>query len=227
MGWWKWPLEIKGDVTVEVIKRDDGFAVTFDGAAPEEFWKNPDFSGVDEPVIALHVVLRPIVSEAVRFDDIVYVYNSAEALRRIAAAPQRSSTIPAAGVPSARRGIVWPRESTVHLVSTNVFERDAVGNFTLSLHRLLRANGVPCQLYASNFDPRLRETIRHTCELFTAAARGRPGAASIFRFSSPGCRSWSSCRARRSCTSTTSRRRGSCRSTTPNTPRIAPTASRS
>ncbi len=86
--------------------------------------------------------------------------------------PQRGATgssIRNGGSPSVP-WFVWPRQSMVHLVSTNVFERDAVGNFALSLHRLFRANGIACQLYASHFDPALRETIRHTCELFTAVA---------------------------------------------------------
>ena len=74
---------------------------------------------------------------------------------------------------------VWPRESSVHLVSTNAFERDAVGNFALSLHRLFRANGIACQLYASQFDPALRGTIQHTCELFHGRGRGRRGAGQL------------------------------------------------
>ena len=168
VGWWKWPLEIKGDLTIELSRSADGFNVTFDGAAPDESWKNPDFLGTDEPVIAMHAVLRPVLSEAVRFDDIVYVYNSPAALRS-AEEHQAALDFPTAASPSAP-WYLWPRHSKVHLVSMNIFDRDAVGNFTFSLHRLLRSNGVPCQLYASNFDPLLRGTIRHTCELFSAAA---------------------------------------------------------
>jgi len=167
LGWWKWPLEIKGDVTIEVVRGPEGFAVTFDGVAPEESWTNPDFLGIDEPVIALHVVLRPVISEAVRFDDIVYVYNAPAALRS-AEEHQSAIDFPSTESPSTP-WYLWPRNSTVHLVAMNIFDRDAVGNFTFSLHRLLRSNGVPCQLYASNFDPLFRGAIRHTCELFNAA----------------------------------------------------------
>jgi glycosyltransferase involved in cell wall biosynthesis len=169
IGWWKWPLDAKGDLTVQVRKEADGFTVSFDDVAPQEFWRNPDYAGLDEPVVALHVVLRPVVSEAVRFDDVVHLYNSADAL---AQSDQRRLRLerPTGWVASSP-WFVWPRESTVHLVSTNAFERDAVGNFALSLHRLFRANGIPCQLYASQFDPALRGTIRHTCELFDAAAK--------------------------------------------------------
>lgn len=168
VGWWKWPLEIKADIAVKVVKSAAGFEVTFDDAVPQESWKNPDFSGLDEPVIALHVVLRPVISEAVRFDDIIHVYNRQSALE---ASEARRNAIdnPHTAAPSVP-WYVWPRQSMVHLVSTNVFEFDAVGNFALSVHRLLRANGVASQLYAGNFDPTLRETIRHTCELFESAA---------------------------------------------------------
>ncbi len=169
VGWWKWPLDAKGDVTVQVKKEADGFAVTFDDVAPREFWRNPDYAGLDEPVIALHVVLRQVVSEAVRFDDILHLYNSADALAR--SNQRRMRLEHPTGWVASLPWFVWPRESTVHLVSTNAFERDAVGNFALGLHRLFRANGIPCQLYASQFDPALRETIRHTCELFDTAAK--------------------------------------------------------
>lgn len=169
VGWWKWPLEVKSDLTVAVCKGPDGYSVTFDGQEPQEFWKNPDYTGIDEPVIALHVVLRPVISEAVRFDDVLYLYNAPQSL---AAHTDRRGQLeqPTGWVPSSP-WFVWPRESTIHLVSTNAFERDAVGNFALGLHRLIRANGIPCQLYASQFDPALRETVRHTCELFTRAER--------------------------------------------------------
>lgn len=167
VGWWKRPLEIKGDLSVEVVRGDDGFSVTFDGTAPQEFWKNPDYSGADEPVIALHVVLRPVVSEAVRFDDILYLYNSGDALR--ASNARRGHLDYPQGWATSSPWFVWPRQTNIHLVSTNIFERDAVGNFVLGLHRLFRANEIPCQLYASQFDPALRETIRHTCELFDRA----------------------------------------------------------
>ncbi len=167
VGWWKWPLEVKGDLTVQVTRGAAGFVVTFDGHEPQEFWRNPDFSGVDEPVIAVHIVLRPVVSEAVRFDDILHLYNAPPAL---AASQARCHALdhplaPAASIP----WYGWPRSSVVHLVSTNVFEHDAVGNFALSLYRLLRANDVPCQLYADQFDASLRGTIRRTCELFAEA----------------------------------------------------------
>ena len=110
VGWWKWPLEVKADLSVEVVRGPAGFEVTFDGVAPAEFWKNPDFSGVDEPVIAVHVVLRPVISEAVRFDDILYAYNSAEALADSLARRQALDN-PQRAVPSVP-WFVWPREAT-------------------------------------------------------------------------------------------------------------------
>ena len=168
VGWWKWPLEIKGDLGVEIAKGPDGFTVTFEGAAPHEFWKNPDFLGLEEAVIAVHVVLRPVISEAVRFDDILYLYNASTALE---AARQTRQELehPRDAAPSVPC-FVWPRQSMVHLVATNVFERDAVGNFIFSMYRLLRANALPCQLYASYFDPALRGSILNTCELLDAAS---------------------------------------------------------
>ena len=226
VGWWKWPLEIKGDLTRRG-RQERPTDSPSRSTAPRRrsSGRIPTFSGLDEPVIALHVVLRPVISEAVRFDDILYVYNSPVGAGSSREARRNELDNPHAAAPSVP-WYVWPRQSMVHLVSTNVFERDAVGNFALSVHRLLRANGIACQLYAGNFDPTLRETIRHTCELFDAAARGRPGVREFFDFRSLAAAAWSNCRARRFCIFTTSRRRGFCRSTTPSTPTIAPTASR-
>ena len=166
LGWWKWPLEVKGDLLVDVTRGPTGYQVTFDGAEPEECWVNPDFNGLEEAVIALHVVLRPVISEAVRFDDVLHVYTTKAALEnsQLRRVQMENLSGPAPSVP----WFVWPRQSVVHLVSTNLFERDAVGNYAFSIYRLLRASGVPCQLYAGNFDPTLRDSVRHTCEVFTA-----------------------------------------------------------
>lgn len=110
VGWWKWPLEIKADIAVKVVKSAAGFEVRFDDTAPQESWKNPDFSGLDEPVIALHVVLRPVISEAVRFDDIIHVYNRQSAFdeseaRRNAIDNPHAARLPCPG--TSGRGSRW------------------------------------------------------------------------------------------------------------------------
>jgi glycosyltransferase involved in cell wall biosynthesis len=73
------------------------------------------------------------------------------------------------GEPTSIPWFVWPADCKVHVVAANVFEQDAVGNFTFSVYKLLRGNGIPCQLYAGNFDPVLRPTVRHVSDLLTSA----------------------------------------------------------
>ena len=170
VGWWKWPLQEKRDVTVRLVRGSNGYQVLFDGRAPDEFWANPTFTGLDTDVLEAHIVLRQTLSEAIDFDDKLYLYNTREALE--AAEVRRAEIESPGGEPSSVPWFVWPAGTRVHLVSTNVFAQDAVGNFTFAVQRLLRANGIPCQLYAGNFYPALRPAIRHVSDLIAAVKEG-------------------------------------------------------
>jgi len=163
VGWWKYPLEDKRDLPLRVLKTDAGFTVSFEGRDDAECWKNPEFSGLAEDVLAVHVVLRHTVSEAIYFEDVLYLYNSAGALA--ASNARRADVEQVDGRAASLPWYVWPRMSKVHIVATNLYEHDAIGNFAISVARLLRAGGVPCQLYASRFDPALRDTIRNVADL--------------------------------------------------------------
>jgi len=54
----------------------------------------------------------------------------------------------------------WPQPTTVHLVSTNIHERDGIGNFVLDSHRLLKGWGVPCEMYAVGCESALQGTVK-------------------------------------------------------------------
>ncbi len=166
VGWWKWPLHEKRDLGVEIVKAAGGFEVTFDGREPAESWTNPDFTGCDTDVLEVHLVLRQTLSEAIDFDDKLFLYNSAQALAEAEA--RREAIASPGGEPTSVPWFVWPATSKVHLVSTNIFTKDAVGNFTFAVQQLLRANGIPCQLYAGNFDPAMRPVIRHVSDLVSS-----------------------------------------------------------
>lgn len=170
VGWWKWPLHEKRDLAVRVAKSAAGFQVTFEGQVPKESWTNPSFLGLDTDVLEVHLVLRQAQSEAIDFDDKLYLYNSAAALA--AADARRAAIACPEGEPTSVPWFVWPSNCKVHLVSTNIFAKDAVGNFTFAVQRLLRANGIPCQLYAGNFDPALRPAIRHVSDLVGSVGKG-------------------------------------------------------
>lgn len=167
VGWWKWPLEEKEDIVVTVTRGPRGISVEFNGNKPAELWTNPAFTGSDEAALAVHVVLRDAKAEAIEFDDTIYLYQS-QAARDASLARQAQLAI--TGRPASTPWYVWPHGAKVHIAATNIFERDAVGNFALSIRQLLAANGIPCQLYAEQFDPALRGLIRHTCNLVADAA---------------------------------------------------------
>lgn len=162
-GWWKWPLVEREDVTVQVTKTDKGLSVRFNGESATEFWANEEFSSATEPVLSLHVVLRRTLSSSICFNDLLQVFNDKQALQATEARRAQFEALPSR--PVSVPWFLWPADSTVRIVAANIFERDAVGNFALGLSRLLRANGIPCQLYASQFDPPLRGTIRYVGEL--------------------------------------------------------------
>ncbi|MBL9125130.1 MAG: glycosyltransferase [Planctomycetaceae bacterium] len=162
-GWWKWTLADREEITLQVHKSDAGLAVRFNGQAPTEFWVNEDYDPAAEPVLALHVVLRQNSSGSIVFNDLVQVFNDKRALEWAEDRRNRFATIDAE--PLSIPWYHWPRSSTVRIVAANIFERDAVGNFAIGVARLLQANGIPCQLYASQFEPALRGAIRYQGEI--------------------------------------------------------------
>ncbi len=168
VGWWKCPLrEKKGDVIVRLEKDATRLRVLFDNQPAEEQWVNRQFTGIETDVLSLHVVLRQTLSEGIEFDDKLFIYNSTDAL---ASSLQRREAVESPrGEPTSIPWYVWPTDCRVHVVAANVFENDAVGNFAFSVYRLLRGNGIPCQLYAGNFDPALRPTVRHVSDLLAVA----------------------------------------------------------
>jgi len=164
VGWWKWTLDKKGPLGVQIRRTGAGYAIEFEGLDTPEKWVNPDYTGLAEETLAVHFVLRDAASHAIRFEDTLHLYTAAE---RIENAQRRRAEIEKPWVqPPSSPWYLWPREATVHLVATNISERDAVSNFALATARLLRSNGVSCRLYADRFDPALRGAIQHTSHLF-------------------------------------------------------------
>lgn len=166
VGWWKWSLDEKGPLDVIVTRSAEGFAVRFGETVASEKWTNADYLGLDEPTLVLHVVLRYAESNSIRFEDSIHVDQTQEALeRRDQKRTLLESTWPE---PPSVPWYVWPRGTVVHQVATNLFDRDAVGQFAFDTARLLRSAGVECRLYATNFDPDVRGSIQHTSQLLHA-----------------------------------------------------------
>lgn len=61
---------------------------------------------------------------------------------------------------------IWPKCSTVRIVSSDIFQGDAIGNFNLQIRDFLASNNIPCKLYATNYDPGMGFDIAHFDMLF-------------------------------------------------------------
>ena len=162
-GWWKWTLADREDITLEVIKSETSLSVRFNGEEPTEYWLNDQYAAAQEPVLALHVVLRQNTSGSISFNDTVQVFNDKRAWQATEARLAEFEAV--APGPVSIPWYHWPSKSTVRIVAANIFERDAVGNFAIGLYKLLRANHIPAKLYASQFDPPLRGAITYLGEL--------------------------------------------------------------
>lgn len=162
-GWWKWPLLERGDVTIRVAKAGKKLALEFNGQPPSESWVNDDFNATAEPVLAVHLVLRRTLSSSICFDNPLQLFNDKRALAKVEARHKQFAAPP--GQPVSSPWFLWPRDATARIVAANIFERDAVGNYAVSVYRLLRANGIAAVLYAANFEPSLRGVIRYVGDL--------------------------------------------------------------
>lgn len=162
-GWWKWPLAEREDVTVQIAKSGSKLDLRFNGQPAPELWVNDEYDAASEPALAMHVVLRRTLSSSICFDDQLLVLNDKAVLAAID--QRRNEFIRVPEQPVSSPWYLWPREATVRLAAANIFERDAVGNYALAVYRLLRANGIPAQLYAGNFEPSMRGAIRYIGDL--------------------------------------------------------------
>jgi len=169
VGWWKRDLEEGVDISVKITRTNAGINVSFPRyKGSVEHWTNWDmFSGLDQPILAVHVVLRSKKSQAITFNEIMPVYVSSEALgharRQQEALRSDFQSIHNAAMP----WFHWPKEISAHVVTASFREHDAVGSFVLGLYRLLARSGVTANIYADHCRPELRGFIKPMPDLIT------------------------------------------------------------
>lgn len=61
---------------------------------------------------------------------------------------------------------LWPKKTTVRIVSSDIFAGDAIGNFNFQIAEFLTSRNVPCQLYASNYAKQADSKVRDLREFF-------------------------------------------------------------
>lgn len=162
VAWWQFALDDTLSLTVQIEIADGRIFVTIPGwDGPEKTWKNGGtFTGVNEDVLSLHVVLRRCSNRAIVFDDTIPVYLRASALEA-ALALQRNllEDLDRPGVPSPP-WYCFPKDYRVCLLTQTFSLPDAVGSFVLDMCKLFRRSGIPYNIYASGFDPILKPTVK-------------------------------------------------------------------
>lgn len=63
-------------------------------------------------------------------------------------------------------GFIWPKNSVVRIVTSDIFAGDAIGNFNLQIRLYFESLNIPCKLYATNFDDSADLNITHYDNFF-------------------------------------------------------------
>ena len=146
LGWWQFaPADAPGELEFTLSRTADGIGVRLNGLDPIDSWINPE---VGDTRLVIHVVLRSNATNALLWDEQVPAFASADELAAFRQTFDRNWATPRFAIAP----YVFESQSTVHLVSADVFQRDAVGNLALDVLRLLRQNNIPARLFASNAD---------------------------------------------------------------------------
>jgi glycosyltransferase involved in cell wall biosynthesis len=155
LGWWQFPIEGHGQRIEGALVRDgDMFVPRIASAEPSKVWINERQPRCVRFVVIAALRARP--TNALVDMDRVPAMADASAL----AAFRAGSRLGLSADGLARPDFAVPAASTVRIVSHHIVDRDAVGNLCIDLHRLLRAAGVPCALYAHHFELAYDDTVR-------------------------------------------------------------------
>lgn len=156
VGWWQFPVDRLGEqvqATMQEIESKNAL-IRLDEESFENSWVN------EEPVTCqrrvFNAVLRSNVTNAIIYIDKVPAFKGVEAATLFRSAFDRHWDRPRLAYLS----YVFPRASTVRLVSRNIFPYDAVGNLCLDIYRMLRQNNIAVEMYAEKTDIVLNDIVR-------------------------------------------------------------------
>ncbi|HHL39839.1 MAG TPA: glycosyltransferase [Deltaproteobacteria bacterium] len=170
VGWWRYDLGGWDDINVKVSRAGRRLSVSFKGSGRSvDQWINDDCPRAGDDVLAVSVVIRSSETDAIEFEDRIFLYTDRAALRRSEQLRREAAAVPASIKRLPARWFCWPRDVKVHIVACNIRSLDAVGNFTFDLYRFFSSQGIGCRIYAQSFDPALRGLISHVCELLYSA----------------------------------------------------------
>lgn len=176
IGWWRFEIEqLPETLDGSLVREADGaISLKMDGAVPADQWRNAN--RIDAVRLELSVVMRSAITNAILSIDRVPILRSIRELDKFRSQSERAF-LRSRYVSHERR---LPSDRTIHIVSKSMFERDAVGNFCLTLYGLLLKHGVPARLYADDFSLAINDIIHRRGSL---SANVGPGDVVFFCFS--------------------------------------------
>ena len=155
LGWWRYRLEdLERRSDGQLSLAGDGTAtIALDQASPLDCWRN------EKPVRAqrllLLLVMRSSITNAIAAIDRVPVLRSQDDLASFRATVLHDVDTFRYAPPQ----LILPSTTRVCIVARNIFPRDAVGNLSLDLYRMLRQQGTDVLLFADNFDLAMNNVI--------------------------------------------------------------------
>jgi glycosyltransferase involved in cell wall biosynthesis len=168
IGWWRFDLEQLPDNLAGRLVRDPdgGVRPEIEGAMPLDEWRNDSLRLATRMEIL--GVLRSKITNAILSVDRIPVACSERDLAEFRSGFDRDYRSPRYAPPH----VLLPADSRIHIVATDVFQRDAVGELCLALYRMLRQHGVPVSLFADHFDLSMNDIIERRDALARHVGRG-------------------------------------------------------
>ena len=172
IGWWDFPLKINKRVKVEIRKARIGFKVIFQNSIEaKEKWVNEDYQYKNESTLVVHLVLRDKKNKEKKIDHCNYLYAHKATVEQCPVVRQSADKNLARRTEASRPMFSLPRDCSVHIVTSDLQERDAIGNFALSLYRFFKLNKINCRLYANIFSPVFNNMVQHASGLFCSVKK--------------------------------------------------------
>jgi glycosyltransferase involved in cell wall biosynthesis len=155
VGWWRYDINHLVQHPTGKLTCDESGTVqlTIEGATPLDEWRNP--SHIDASRMELLLVLRSAITNAILSIDRIPVMQSAQDLETFRSSFDRNYLSPRFAPPH----YVLPSKRSIHIVSKNVFQRDAVGNLCLGLYRMLRQHQVDVHIFGDHFDLAMNDVV--------------------------------------------------------------------
>lgn len=163
IGWWRYELrQLERQANGKLVLDEDGrVRPTIDGAMPVDEWRNQ--SHVVAERMELLAVLRSTITNAIESVDRIPAVSSDRDLIAFRSNFDRNYESPCYVPPH----VLLPARTSIHIVSKNMFQRDAVGNLCLGLYRMFRQHRASVNLFADNFDLAMNDIVNRRETLAT------------------------------------------------------------